>query len=71
MISCTFEKLSLNCCNYSSDFFSFYIRLFTLFFFGSISLNALAYPSTASTHRHNPPAAYEIVSILEISIFGS
>lgn len=38
---------------------------------GSISLNAFAYPSTASTHLQRPPAASEIVSILEIYIFGS
>ena len=36
-----------------------------------MSLNAFAYPSTAKTHLHRPPAASEIVSILEIYIFGS
>lgn len=59
--------------SYSSclDFFNFYVSLFTVILFGSISLNALAKPSTAKTHLHKPPAASEIVSILEIYIRGS
>jgi len=67
----TLAKLSSNVWSSSSDLLSFSIKLLTLFFLGSISLNALAYPSTAKTHLHRPPAASEIVSILDIYIFGS